>query len=255
MLLYSIYLLQSPYSRLIHHYINNSSMHYLTILSPLLKGNQWSHIHDAMNCYYTISLYTYLHLFISRFYECIMMIISLITSILQKHLNYCRAITDSPKYHLTSKNISLHAISVLMLNLLDIWSMMNSSHCRFHQIPGKDLNYDYIIDLSLFNGFDALLVFVDRFTKMLHLIPCNKIINVPQFACMFLDHIIHLYEFPDSLISDHDSIFTSHFWKYLFKLLDINHRLSIFFHPQMNDQTEHMNQIIEQYLHIYYNYQ
>ena len=121
--------------------------------------------------------------------------------------------------------------------------------------PWKGFSCDYIIDLSLSNGFDALLVFVDRFTKMLHLIPCNKTTDAPQFARMFLDHIICLHELPDSLVSDRGSIFTSHFWKCLSKLLDVNRRLSTSFHPQTDGQTERMNQTIEQYLRIYCNYQ
>jgi hypothetical protein len=109
----------------------------------------------------------------------------------------------------------------------------------------KEFSCDYIIDLSFFNEFDALLVFIDRFIKMLYIIPCNKITDAPQFACIFLDHIIYLYELPDSFVSDHDLIFISHFWKYLSKFLDVNRRLSISFHSQMDGQMEHMNQIIE----------
>jgi hypothetical protein len=52
--------------------------------------------------------------------------------------------------------------------------------------PWKGLSCDYIVDLSLSNGFDALLVLVDRFTKMLYLIPCNKTTDAPQFARMLL---------------------------------------------------------------------
>jgi len=91
--------------------------------------------------------------------------------------------------------------------------------------------------------------------KMIHLIPCNKPSDASQFARMFLDHIIHLHELPDSFVLDHDSIFTSQFWKCLTKLLGINGRLSTFFHPQTDSQTKHMNQIVEQYLCIHCNYQ
>ena len=121
--------------------------------------------------------------------------------------------------------------------------------------PWKGLSCDYIVDLPLSNGFDALLVFVDRFTKMLHLIPCNKTTDAPQFARMFLDHIVRLHGLPDSLVSDRGSIFTSHFWKCLSKLLGVNRRLSTSFHPQTDGQTERMNQTVEQYLRIYCNYQ
>ena len=121
--------------------------------------------------------------------------------------------------------------------------------------PWKGLSCDYIVDLPLSNGFDALLIFVDRFTKMLHLIPCNKTTDAPQFARMFLDHIVRLHGLPDSLVSDRGSIFTSHFWKCLSKLLGVNRRLSTSFHPQTEGQMERMNQTVEQYLRIYCNYQ
>jgi hypothetical protein len=119
MLSFTVYPLHSPYSHPNLHCINNLSTHYQTILSPLLKENQRPHMHDAMSCYYTTLLYTYLKLFASRFYECIMMTVSPVTSILQKHSSYYRAITDSSKCLLMSNNTLLHAISVLVLNLLD----------------------------------------------------------------------------------------------------------------------------------------
>ena len=121
--------------------------------------------------------------------------------------------------------------------------------------PWKGITCDLIVDLPLSNGFDCILVFVDRFTKMSHLIPCTKSTTSPQFAKMFLDHVIRLHGIPDSIVSDRGSIFTSHFWKALSKFLNLDKRLSTSFHPQTDGQTERMNQIVEQYLRIYCNYQ
>lgn len=42
----------------------------------------------------------------------------------------------------------------------------------------KEISCDYIIDLSLSNDFDILLIFIDWFIKMIYLIPYNKIIDV-----------------------------------------------------------------------------
>ena len=64
-----------------------------------------------------------------------------------------------------------------------------------------------------------------------------------------------LYGLPNSLVSDHGSVFMSHFWKSLSALLRIKLHLSTAFHLQTNGQTEKKNQIIEQYLYIYYNHQ
>jgi hypothetical protein len=121
--------------------------------------------------------------------------------------------------------------------------------------PWKGLSCDYIVDLPLSNGFDSLLVFVDRFTKMLHLVPSSKTDTAPDFAGMFVNHVIRHHGIPDSLISDRGTLFTSQFWTALSKLLGIKHRLSTSFHPQTDGQTERLNQVIEQYLRIFCNYQ
>ena len=63
------------------------------------------------------------------------------------------------------------------------------------------------------------------------------------------------HDIPDSIVSDRGSIFTSHFWKSLASMMDLKRRLYTAFHPQTDGQTEHMNQTVEQYLHIYCNYQ
>ena len=121
--------------------------------------------------------------------------------------------------------------------------------------PWKGITCDLIVDLPISNGYDCIFVFIDRFTKMCHLIPCTKSTTSPQFAKMFLDHIIRLHGIPDSIVSDRGSIFTSHFWKALSKFLNLDKRLSTSFHPQTDGQTERMNQIVEQYLRIHCNYQ
>ena len=54
---------------------------------------------------------------------------------------------------------------------------------------------------------------------------------------------------PEQIISDHDSLFTSHFWKNLYSLLNIELQLSSTFHPQTNSATEHANWTMTQMLH------
>lgn len=110
--------------------------------------------------------------------------------------------------------------------------------------PWKSVTCDFIIDLSLSQDFDSLLVFVDRFTKMIHLVPCLKSIDAPGFARYFLENIIRLHGITDSLISDRGSIFTSHFWSALSSMLNVKKRLSTSFPPQTDGQTERMNQTI-----------
>src|SRR5438045_9095346 len=81
--------------------------------------------------------------------------------------------------------------------------------------PWKSISCDFIVDLPLSNGFDSILVFVDRFTKMSHFIPCLKSTDAPAFARMFLDNVVRLHGISQSLVSVRASIFTSHFWSSL----------------------------------------
>ena len=87
--------------------------------------------------------------------------------------------------------------------------------------PWKSISCDFVTDLPHSNGYDSLLVFIDRFTKMCHLVPCLKTTDATEFARLFLDNVIRLHGIPDSIVSDHGSIFTSHFWKSLASMMDL----------------------------------
>ena len=122
-------------------------------------------------------------------------------------------------------------------------------------VPWKGLSCDFITDLPKSHGLDSLLVFCCRFTKMIHLIPCNKTTDAKGFAKLVCDNVVRLHGLPDSIVSDRGSIFTSGFWQSLASHLGIKRKLSTAFHPQTDGQTERMNQTIEQYLRIYCNHQ
>ena len=120
--------------------------------------------------------------------------------------------------------------------------------------PWKGLTCDLITDLPVSCGMDSILVFVDRMTKMSHFIPCSKTLNAPEFAKLFVSHIVRLHGLPNTIISDRGSIFTSHFWSTLSSILGIDACKSTSFHPQTDGQTERMNQTLEAYLRIFCNY-
>ena len=121
--------------------------------------------------------------------------------------------------------------------------------------PWKGLTCDLITDLPASCGKDSVLVFVDRMTKMSHFIPCSKTLDAPNFAKLFVSHVVRLHGLPDTIISDRGSIFTSHFWSTLSSILGIDARKSTSFHPQTDGQTERMNQTLEAYLRIFCNYE
>jgi hypothetical protein len=49
-------------------------------------------------------------------------------------------------------------------------------------------------------------------------------------------------------VSDRDKVFTSNFWKELFKLLDTQLCLSSSYHAQTDGQTERVNRCFKAYL-------
>ena len=121
--------------------------------------------------------------------------------------------------------------------------------------PWRSIAMDFITDLPNSNGYDTILVVIDRLTKMSHFIPCRKDLDARQFATLFMQHVIHLHGISRDIITDRGSLFTSELWKETTKNLGIERRLSTAFHPQTDGQTERTNAILEQYLRSYINYQ
>ena len=122
----------------------------------------------------------------------------------------------------------------------------------------RHLSLDFIVELPLSkdwfgNEFRAVLVVVDRMTKQVHLIPCSDM-SSRNTAYLFYKECFRLHGLPNSIVSDRGSQFTSELWRWLCKLLQIDHRLSTAFHPQTDGQTERMNARLEQYLRAYVNF-
>jgi hypothetical protein len=67
-------------------------------------------------------------------------------------------------------------------------------------------------------------------------------------ANTFLDNVVKLHGVPVSIISDRDAIFTSKFWRQLFKAVGTKLSYSSAYHPQTDGQSERVNQCLEQYL-------
>jgi len=114
--------------------------------------------------------------------------------------------------------------------------------------PWKSISMDFITDLPLSEGSDAVLIVIDRLTKMSHLIPSMKDMNARQFQETFIKELFRLHGLPRDIITDRGSIFTSDLWKETTKTLGIERRLSTAFYAQTDGQKERTNSRLEQYL-------
>jgi len=97
--------------------------------------------------------------------------------------------------------------------------------------PWVHISVDFITKLPLAQGYDSILVVVDRLTKMVHFIPTTEKTLVEGLARLFRDNVWKLYGLPESIISDRRPQFTmGMMWK-LNRVLEIKSKLSTVFHP------------------------
>ncbi|CAI7887829.1 unnamed protein product [Closterium sp. NIES-53] len=110
--------------------------------------------------------------------------------------------------------------------------------------PWQVVSLDFITGLPPTNaGHDAILVVIDKFSKMGNFIPTHTTARTEETAQLFLKHIISQHGIPTTLISDRDPKFTSKFWKELMSLMGTRLAMSSAYHPQSDGQTERLNQI------------
>ena len=102
------------------------------------------------------------------------------------------------------------------------------------EIPSRKwahITTDLVTDLLESNKFTAIIVFVDKLTKMGHLVGCKKEATAMEYAQIFVDNVFRLHGIPDVIISDWDPHFTSKFWRSLLDLLGTDLWFSAAFHP------------------------
>jgi RNase H-like domain found in reverse transcriptase/Integrase zinc binding domain len=122
--------------------------------------------------------------------------------------------------------------------------------------PFATIALDLITDLPESRGHNSILTITDHdCTKAAIFLPCSKTITGEGIAQLYVDHVFPHFGVPRKVISNRDPRFTEKFMRELCKQLRIEQNVSTAYHPQTNGQSEWTNQWLEQYLHVYGNFQ
>ena len=94
--------------------------------------------------------------------------------------------------------------------------------------PWESISMDFLGNLpTTQRGHDYILVMVDRFSKMVVLIACTKIVSALKVAKLFFTHVWTYFGLPSSIMVDRDG----HFWTHLWEMMDTKLKRSTSFHP------------------------
>jgi IS30 family transposase len=114
---------------------------------------------------------------------------------------------------------------------------------------------DFIEHLPPSLSFTTILVIVDRLSKQAIFILTHDTISSAGIAQLFVLHVFSKHGVLSHITSDRGSKFVSHFFRSLGKALNMKLHFKSRYHPEGDGQIECTNQMLEQYLRIYCNYQ
>ncbi|KAJ0403325.1 hypothetical protein P43SY_009359 [Pythium insidiosum] len=95
---------------------------------------------------------------------------------------------------------------------------------------------------------DGILIFVYRFSKMVHYAPVPESIPTEGCARVFMESVFRRHSMPSEIVSDRDPRFTALFWEAVFHSLGTRLRISTSDHPQTDGQTERASRVLEDIL-------
>ncbi|GJR03727.1 putative reverse transcriptase domain-containing protein [Tanacetum coccineum] len=104
-----------------------------------------------------------------------------------------------------------------------------------HEIPEwkwEGMAMDFVTKLPrTSSGHDTIWVILDRLTKTAHFLPMREDYKMDRLARLYLNEIVARHGVPISIISDHDSRFTSRFCQSMQEALGTRLDMSMSYHP------------------------
>lgn len=111
--------------------------------------------------------------------------------------------------------------------------------------PFQVVSMDFIPWLPVSEGFNSILVIVDKLTKYGIFIPVKMEMSSEETARTFFKNVISKFGIPRQVISDRDPKWSSDFWKEICRLMGMTRSLTTAYHPQADGQTEVLNHNLE----------
>ena len=119
--------------------------------------------------------------------------------------------------------------------------------------PWQIISMDMMGLLPESKGFNTILVVVNCFTKKNFFLPTHSTVTSKGITMLYWDRVFAEHGIPEKVISDQGSQFVSRFMKELFEVLKIKGNPSTAYHPQMDGQTERVNQEVKEFLTMFVN--
>jgi len=115
------------------------------------------------------------------------------------------------------------------------------------------LSVDFVVELLESSEHDAVMTIVDSVSKRVHFVLTHTTVTAEGVARLFLHHVWKLHGLLKRVVSDRGPQFIASFTKELYRLLGIRLSSSTAWHPQMDSQTERVNQELDQFLYLFIN--
>src|SRR6266852_3643987 len=119
--------------------------------------------------------------------------------------------------------------------------------------PWQTIGIDLITGLPRVGDYDAIVVYIDHYTKQVHVLPTTSDVDTEGIADLHYHEIFRLHGIPAKIVLNQGPQFAARLMKTLYQKLGITHALTTAYHPQSNGQTEHTNQEVEQHLRLFTN--
>ena len=125
-----------------------------------------------------------------------------------------------------------------------------------HPLPipdnrGDSVAINFIGPLPPDEGYDYMVTFTDPLGSDIRLVPCQSSITAPELASLFFNEWYFENGLPLEIVSDHNKLFISSFWRSLHQLTDTKLKMSTAYYPQTDGASEHTNKTVNQCLRFF----